>query len=272
MADELVHVVQADGVARVELDKPPVNAFDPALVEAVAAAVAALAVSDARVVVFTGRGPCFAAGGDIKWMYGRVEEADATALHRYFRGIQQAFVDVERLPMPTIAAVHGSTLGGGLELALACDIRVAADDTRIGFPEATLGLLPGAGGTQRLTELLGRSLALELMYTGRSLDAEEAKELGLVNRVVPADDLLVATDELVAEILRATPAALTAIKSCVRIGVEDGIAAGLRTESALVDGLAADPEAIRRLTDFTLRRGSSKPPAAATTATASEGA
>lgn len=253
MSEKLVHLEIEDGVARVELDKPPVNAFDLALVTDLAEVVRRLAGSEARAAVFSGRGPTLGAGGDIKWMYARTCERDGRSLRTFFRLIQDVFDDIERLPIPTIAAVHGMTLGGGLEIALACDLRVAAHDARIGFPEATIGLIPAAGGTQRLTEIVGRPRAFELMCTGRTLDATEAHDLGLVNRVAPAEELGDAVDALVAEVLRATRAAAAAVKTCVRARIEDGRSAGFRRERQFAEELAFDPDAIERLTEFSQR-------------------
>jgi enoyl-CoA hydratase/carnithine racemase len=254
MTEPLVHVRTEGGVARVELDKPPVNAFDLELVQALAEVVRELQGSHHRAVVFSGRGPSLAAGGDIKWMHDRTTERDGKSLRTFFRALQDVFDDIEHLPVPTIAQVHGMTLGGGLEIALACDLRVAADDAQIGFPEATIGLIPSAGGTQRLTEIVGRPLALELMYTGRMLDMVQASALGLVNRVAARDQLAQAVDSLVADVLRSTPAALAAIKSCVRTRIEDGRSAGFRLERSLVEALATDPDAVARLDDFRARR------------------
>jgi enoyl-CoA hydratase len=255
----LVHLDIDDDVARVELDKPPVNAFDLDLVLELAEAVRQLALSGARLAIFSGRGPSLAAGGDIKWMYARTTERDGASLRTFFRAIQTAFDDIDRLPMPTIAAVHGMTLGGGLEIALACDLRVAAEDAKIGFPEATLGLIPAAGGTQRLTEIVGRPRALELMYTGRVLTAVEALDLGLVSRVTPAAQLGRAVDELAAAVLRSTDGALDAIKNCVRTRIEDGRPAGFRLERRLVEQLAFDPDAIERLEEFHRRSRPQRP-------------
>ena len=253
------HSIDDDGIARVELDNPPVNAFDLSLVEALAEVVPGVVDSGARLVIFSGRGPSLSSGGDIKWMYSRTAERDASSLRRFFRSIQRLFDDVDALQIPTIAAVHGMTLGGGLELALACDLRVAADDARIGFPEATLGLLPAAGGSQRVTEIVGRPLALELMYTGRMLDAGEALALGLFNRVVPAADLSGAVDTLAADVLRSTRAALAAVKNCVRMRIEEGRGVGLRTENREIESLAFDPDAVERLEAF-YRRSERKQP------------
>ena len=273
MPEPLVKVTVAGEVARVELDKPPVNAFDLPLVEALDEAVAHVRGSGAKVAVFSGRGPSLAAGGDIKWVYARTTEGDAASLTSFFTGIQRVFEEIEALPMPTVAVVHGMTLGGGFEIALACDLRVMAEDAQVGFPEATIGLLPGAGGTQRITELVGRARALELMYTGRRLGAAEALELGVVNRVAPANGLAATADELVAEVLRATPAAAAAIKRCVAGGIAEGRREGFRLEQELVAQLAFDPDSVAHLIDFVQRKGGSKPqPAAAATTPGPEGA
>ena len=271
MGDELVHVSVDGGVARVELDRPPVNAFDLSLVEALGAAVERVRGSDARVAVFSGRGPSLAAGGDIKFVFARTSDGDVDALRTFFSSIQRVFAEIERLPMPTVAVVHGMTLGGGFELALACDLRVMAADAQVGFPEATIGLLPGAGGTQRITELVGRARALELMLTGRRLGAAEAEALGVVNRVAPADGLGEATDALVNGVLAATPAAAAAIKLCVANGIASGRDEGFRLEQEHVEQLAFDPDSVERLTKFVQRKGGSKAQPAAATATRPEG-
>jgi enoyl-CoA hydratase len=253
----------AGPVARVVLDKPPVNAFDIEMVETLSGLVLELAASDARAAIFCGAGRSLAAGGDIKWMLSRAEAGDAGALRGFFRAIQRLFDDVERLPMPTVAVVHGPTLGGGFELALACDLRVAARDARMGCPESTLGLLPGAGGTQRLREILGRGVALELLYTGRAVDAQDAYRLGLVNRLADPGDLDGVVDELVADVLRSTPAAATAIKACVQAGLLHGRGAGLTTEGERIEALAFDPETNERLVEFSARSSRKAAPAPA---------
>ena len=250
MADDLVHWTLRDGIARVQLDKPPVNAFDLRLVRVLAEVVRELSVCGAGAAVFSGRGLGLSAGGDIKWVHDRAADRDAATLRTFFREIQEVFDSIDRLPMPTIAVIHGMALGGGLEIALACDLRVATDDARIGFPEATIGLIPAAGGTQRLTEIAGRPLALELMYSGRMIDAEDARAHGLLNRVVAPDELDEAVDALVASVLRCTPAALAAIKSCVRTRFEEGRAAGFRLEREFAEQLAFDRDAVERLQAF----------------------
>ena len=254
MGEPLVHLDIADEVARVRLDKPPVNALDLEIIEQLADVVRELRGSGVRAAVFSGEGPSLAAGGDIKWMYSKTVARDRASLSRFFPTIQAAFGDIDRLPMPTIGVVHGMTLGGGFELALACDLRIAADDATVGFPEATLGLLPGAGGTQRLTEIVGHPRAFELLYTGRTLSAGEAHALGLVNRVAPAASLEDAVEGLLAEVLRSSRAAAEWIKRCVRANLEDGRGAGMRTEALGIEALVFDDDAVDRLTAFVERR------------------
>ena len=253
MTGDLVHRTIRDGVARIELDRPPVNAYDRDLVEALAVTVRALAASGAHAAVFSGRGPGLSAGGDIKWVHDRIDVRDDASLHEFLYAIQSLFDDIDALPMPTIAVLHGLTLGGGLETALACDLRIATEDARIGFPEATVGLIPAAGGTQRLTEIVGRSVALELMYSGRILDAEGAMALGILNRVAPASELELAVDDLLAGILRSTPSARAALKSCVRARIEQGRKAGLTLEREFAQQLSSDADTIERLAAFSRR-------------------
>lgn len=254
MGDGPVRLSVRDDVAWVELARPPVNALDADLVAALAQAVLEVDALAPQAVVFSGGPRTLAAGGDVKWMHDRGAAGDRVALRGFLRAIQALFNDVERLPMTTIALVRGPTLGGGFELAMACDLRIAADDARIGFPEATLGLLPGAGGTQRLTEAVGRGIALELLYTGRIVDAAEGLRLGLLNRVCPAEDLEETAGELLEEILRTTAEARTAIKACVLAAIHEGRRAGLQTETAEVERLGVSPSTLERLLAFQERR------------------
>ena len=254
MDDRPVHLSVRDDVAWVELARPPVNALDAELVAALAETVLEVDALAPQAVVFSGGARTLAAGGDVKWMHERGAAGDRVALRGFLRAIQSLFNDIERLPMTTIALVRGPTLGGGLELALACDLRIAADDARIGFPEATLGLLPAAGGTQRLTEIVGRGIALELLYTGRIIDAAEGLRLGLLNRLCPADELENAAVELLDEVLRSTAEARSAIKACVLSSVLDGRRAGLHTESAGAERLGVSPTSLGRLLAFQERR------------------
>lgn len=190
---EFVRVERDGAVATVRIDRPPANALArPLSLELSEAARAVGADAAVRAVVVWGGERIFAAGADIKEMvgYGPEEIApDVGALERACR-------DLEAIPKPVIAAINGFALGGGCEVALACDFRVAADDARLGLPEIRLGVIPGSGGTQRLPRLIGLGRARDLVFTGRHVRAEEALAIGLVDRVVAAPDVLPAAVEL----------------------------------------------------------------------------
>ena len=250
MSDQPVIVTTDGPVTRVRLNKPPVNALDIELTQAIADAVLDIQHSDAEVVVFSGGDRTLAAGGDIKWMQQCQTNGDRKSLRQYFRLIQGTYNDIERLPMPTIAVITGPTLGGGLELALACDMRVAASNAKIGLPETGLGLLAGAGGVTRLPELIGRGRALELMYTTGTLTPEEGQRLGLINRLAEPDQLDAAVDQLVSETLRSSNVALRLVKRAVIAAMDSGRTESLVLENKGIEELALHPDTIQRLTAF----------------------
>jgi len=180
--------------------------------------------SSARVVIITGAGPAFVAGADIKTMLN----SDLSEVEEFTRFGQGVMDDIEKLNKPIIAAINGFALGGGLELALACDIRLASSDARMGFPEVGLGIFPGFGGTQRTTRLIGKGYACELILTGKHITSEEAKRMGLVNQVFPPDQLMNEAKALAIQIARQGPIAVakakTAINQALQTGLEDGLA------------------------------------------------
>lgn len=227
--------LESDGpVATVRLDHPPMNAFDTVQRDELAACVRELADDARRVraVVLYGGERLFAAGADIKAL-AAMEPEEARGWNR---ALQRTFDEVARLPMPVVAAVTGYALGGGLELALCADYRVAAHDAILGQPEVQLGLMPGSGGTQRLVRLIGPSRAKNLLMTGRRVSAEEALRLGLVDEVVPAGTASAVYDAALdyARQLAEGPAiALEAIKLAVDHGAEIGLSAGLALERSL---------------------------------------
>jgi len=193
-----------------------------------AAFAQAAADPDIGVVVLTGAGTkAFVAGADI------AEMADLPAIAgRDFGQIGQRLMRrIERMPKPVIAMVNGYALGGGLELAMACHLRIAADTARIGQPEINLGLIPGFGGTQRLLRLAGRGAALELCLLGEPIDAARAHQLGVVNRVVPADELEAATRQIAERLAQSAPLALRAVLDTIVVGGECGLDEGLELES-----------------------------------------
>jgi enoyl-CoA hydratase len=215
-----------DGVALVTLDRPEaLNALSFDLLDELADALAALdADPSCRAIVLTGSGRAFAAGADI------VELAPQTYAslrdgHRF-----DVWDKLAAVGLPMIAAVRGVALGGGCELAMTCDMIVAAEDARFGQPEIRLGVMPGAGGTQRLTRAIGKARAMELILTGEPIDARLALSLGLVNRVVPAEATVDAALELAARIATMPPLAIRAAKAAVRGAHEDALAAGLTAE------------------------------------------
>jgi enoyl-CoA hydratase len=220
-------VVERDGaVATVTIDRPEArNALDAETLDALGSAFAALdADRSLRAVVLTGAGDrAFVAGADIKAMLG-LDEGGARAFAQ--RG--QSVADrIEALAVPVIAAVNGFALGGGCELALACDFIYAARTAKLGLPEVSLGVVPGFGGTQRLPRRIGRARAAELIYTGRVIDAEEALRIGMVNAIVDAAELLPRARAVAAEIAARGPLAVAAAKRALREGADRALPAAL---------------------------------------------
>jgi enoyl-CoA hydratase len=183
---------------------------------------------DLGALVITGAGNIFAAGADIK----EIRSLDGVvSAHKFVARVQHSFNRVEELEKPVIAAVNGLALGGGCELALVCDIRVAAETASFGLPEIKLGVLPGAGGTQRLPRLVGVGRAKELLYSGESIDAQEAFRIGLVNKVVAADSLRETALEMAGRLAARAPVALRLIKSAVNRGINMELQSALAYES-----------------------------------------
>lgn len=180
-----------------------------------------------RVVIITGEGPAFVAGADIRAMLAK----DLKQIEEFTRFGQEVMNDIERLDKPVIAAINGFALGGGLELALACDIRLASSEAWMGLPEVGLGIFPGFGGTQRTTRLIGKGRACELIFTGDHISAEEAASIGLVNRVVPPQQLMDEARRLAERIATRGPLAVAgakvAINQALRTGLDDGLAVEL---------------------------------------------
>lgn len=230
--------VVADGpVTNITLAREQrLNAIDRAMATDLADAVTMVQRDSAcRIVVFTGAGRAFSAGADIK---ERAEHSDDLSVQRTSVQVSSLFRRIELLDAVTIASVNGPAMGGGLELALACDLRIAGQDATFGLPEARLGILPGAGGTQRLPRLAGAGRAKELMLLARTLTADEALAWGLVTRVVPPADLGAEVRRLAGQILELAPLALRAIKQAVAASGETALDAGLQAEQRLSHELA----------------------------------
>jgi enoyl-CoA hydratase/carnithine racemase len=228
---EFIEVEQQDGyVAVVTIDNPPVNALSGALLDELSGELARLdGDASVRAIVIRGAGErAFVAGADIK-EFPALREAPREGGSA--RGIQKVGAEIERMRTPVIAALHGFALGGGLELAMACDVRVAAEDAQIGQPEIKLGLLPGGGGTQRLPRLVGQGRALLMNMTGDSISGAQAYEWGLVERVVPRAELLDAALEVARTIAQRSPHAIAVIKELAAETRDLPLADGLRREA-----------------------------------------
>jgi enoyl-CoA hydratase len=231
MNDALLLIDDADGVRTIRVNRPDkLNALNAATLDALDAAFAAAAQDAAvRVVVLTGAGPkAFVAGADIAEMHALTPVQGRDFSLRGTRMMRR----IEKLPKPVIAMVNGFALGGGLELAMSCHLRIAADTAKVGQPEINLGLIPGFGGSQRLLRLCGRAATLELCLTGAPVTAGRALQLGIVNRIVPAAELEAETMKLAAQLAAAAPLALRGMLDCVNTGGECGIEEGLEYESA----------------------------------------
>lgn len=244
-----VEYVLEGPVARITLDRPPVNALNGELLAELSQAIDRTEDPAVRAVVITGKGH-FAAGADIKRFvdaFDKDEEPQASEL-------SDIVLRLERLPKPTIAAVPGFALGGGLELAMGADFRYLAEDARVGQPEILLGIIPGAGGTQRLPRLVGYQRAREMVLSGRQVDAEDALALGLADRVVPTADLMkVAMDDAAAWAAGPTKA-YAAAKSAMLDGWGAASAEGLAVERAHFDELFKTADAREGILAFVDKR------------------
>ena len=233
---ELVRLEVEGGVGTLRLDRPKMNAINGQLrADLHAAAVEARDRADVRAVVVYGGERVFAAGADIAEM----AEMPYDRAVAWGTELQETLRLVDRLPKPVIAAVTGYALGGGFELALAADFRVLGERAKVGLPEITLGIIPGAGGTQRLPRLVGPARAKELIFSGRHVGAQEALQLGLAEQVVPDADVYGAARELADRFVNGPAIALRAAKQAVADGLEVDLDSGLRLETGLFTALFA---------------------------------
>ena len=218
---------KAENIFWVRFNRPPVNALNTEMVLEIERLFDSLAIdNNVRVIVLTGEGKAFVAGADIAEM-SKFSPVEARA---FAQNGHRSLAKIASIEKVVIAAINGFALGGGCEIALACDIRVIAEGARIGQPEVNLGLLPGFGGTQRLARLVGPGIAKELIFTGENIDAAEAFRIGLVNKVVKPEELIPYVTALATKIAEKGPAAVRLAKNCINRGLDIDLGTGCAYE------------------------------------------
>jgi enoyl-CoA hydratase/carnithine racemase len=251
---DMVRLDVAGGVGTIRLDRPPMNAIDESLTAELAEAAGDAATrEDVRAVVIWGGEKVFAAGADIKMM----AEMSPFEVKPMITRLQDVFNLVEEIPKVTIAAINGFALGGGCELAMCADFRFAAEDARIGQPEITLGIIPGAGGTQRLPRLLGPARAKDLIYSGRHVGSEEARSIGLVDQVFPATEVYAKAVEACTRYAKGPLAALRAAKIAINWGARGDFRSGIVLEREVFADLFATEDQREGMRSF-VERGPGK--------------
>jgi enoyl-CoA hydratase len=240
--------LEVDGaIGTIRLDRPKMNALNKQVQEEIrAAATEATAREDIRAVIVYGGPKVFAAGADIKEM----AEASYAEMATRAPALSSSLSAVAEIPKPTVAAINGYALGGGFELALCCDRRVAAADAKLGQPEILLGIIPGAGGTQRLARLVGPSKAKDIVYTGRFVDAAEALSIGMVDEVVDADDVYPTARRWAEQFASGPARALAAAKAAIDGGLDGDLDSGLKLESHLFAALFATEDQTTGMRSF----------------------
>jgi len=233
---EFVTLEVEGGIGTIRLDRPPVNALNNQVqAELAEAAREASDRDDVRAVILYGGEKTFAGGADIKEMASR----SYPEIAKFGAELTASLARVANIPKPVVCAITGYALGGGLELALTADYRVAGDNVKVGQPEIQLGIIPGAGGTQRLTRLIGPSKAKDLIFTGRFVKAEEALKLGIVDEVVAPDDVYAAAHKWASQFANGPAMALRAAKAAIDSGLDVDLATGLKIETQLFTALWA---------------------------------
>lgn len=249
--EDFVRVEIRDGIGTIRLDRPPMNALNVQVQEELRAAATAVTTDpEVRAVIVYGGEKVFAAGADIKEMVGM----SYTDMAARAGAISSAITAIAQIPKPVVAAITGYALGGGCELALACDWRVVAEDAKLGQPEIKLGIIPGAGGTQRLARLVGPARAKDLIFSGRMVDAQEALRIGLADRVVPAEAVYDTAVEMVRPFVTGPAQALRAAKLAIDGGLEMDLASGLAWETQLFAALFATDDRREGMTAFVEKR------------------
>jgi len=244
-----------EGLGIMKINNPPVNALNKQVINETIHCLSEMEQDfEVRVVIVTGAGEkAFVAGADIKELPGLLQGEKGTVVGFATKG-HEMFNKLDYFSKPTIAAVNGLCLGGGCEIAIACDLRVSSDKAQFGLPEINLGIFPGGGGTQRLPRLIGESKAKELMYLGNYVSAQEALNMGLVNKVVKDGEFWDLTIKLAKAIAKKPGMALNSIKQCVKMGMETSLKDGLNIEADLFDKIFLTEDAKEGINSFLEKR------------------
>lgn len=253
MSYEFLKVDIENGIATLTFNRPKaLNALSSSLLRELGDAIRTIEMDeDIRALVLTGAGEkAFIAGADI----AEIQKLSPLAARKFAELGQTVIDQLQQLPIPVIAAVNGYALGGGCEVALACDFIYAAETASFGLPEITLGIIPGFGGTQRLPRLIGTNMARELIFTGKYLSAVEAREIGLVNCCLPADQLMAGTYEVARKIVKKGRASLRAAKNAIRQGMNCDLKTGLEIERDAFALCLSNPDALEGTTAFLEKR------------------
>lgn len=249
---EFIRTRIEDDIGVVVVDNPPVNAFHPQVGEQLLAAFDGFARRSPplRAVIITGAGKFFMAGGDIKFF----QTLDHVTAPQYARRIQMIQESILHFACPVIAAVNGAALGGGTELIMACDIRLASENAVFGQPEVALGIIPGAGGTQNLPRLVPVGTAKRLLFTGDRISAREARDIGLIDQITAPGEVLDEALALARRIAKNAPLAVAAAKKAVNLGLELGLSEGLRLETQLFGDLFHSQDVSEGVSAFVQKR------------------
>lgn len=252
MTNEFINEHYEDGVAIVTINRPPVNPLSTKVFEELADTFGKLDKNeDVRAIVLTGNGDrAFVAGADINEM----KDLDLVGINKMNKTSRDVFSKIENCSKPVIAAVNGLALGGGLELALACDLRLASEKAKFSFPEVNLGIIPGGGGTQRLQKIVGQGVAKELLYFGDMFDANRASDLHIVNKVVAHDELLDEAKTWASRLASKPPIAIQMIKTAVNAGSNTDLETGLTIENTCFGNAFTTEDRKEGLTAFVEKR------------------
>jgi len=253
---EFIRYTVEDKIAVVVVDHPPVNALNPQTLQELSAAMDELTANpDVKVIVITGGGQlAFIAGADLGVIGGIIKTREENAGKELIELGQSVFNKIEQSNKPVIAAINGACLGGGLELVMACHIRICGDRARLGQPEINLGIIPGWGGTQRLARIVGPAKATELILTGDQITAQQAMQLRLVNMVVPGGEVMRQAKGLAAKIANKGALAVAAAMTAIRAGLDADLLTGLAAERKQFDIVMASDDAREGITAFLEKR------------------